>query len=127
MLYCEFVAIPKIFTWKTSGILCKISLFYLHGVRNKLYIFLRNIICNSTCVLISSLGHVTNDMMRSGKKLKLSLHLQRGALSGDGYKGAEKQRSSPHTAYEMFEGLTIKRAAEVGVTIAGLPTITDGP
>jgi len=45
------------------------------------------------------------------------LVLQRGALSGDGYKGAEKQRSSPHTAYEMFEGLTIKRAAEVGVTI----------
>jgi hypothetical protein len=34
--------------------------------------------------------------------------LQMGATKGDGYK-----QESPHTHYEMFEGLTISKAAEV--------------
>ena len=51
------------------------------------------------------------------RTLILYLVMQRGALSGDGYKEAERQRSSPHTDYEMFEGLTIQRAAEVGGAI----------
>ena len=34
-----------------------------------------------------------------------------GASVGDGYQN--KKRSSPHTDYEKFEGLTVIRAAEV--------------
>ena len=34
-----------------------------------------------------------------------------GVSQGDGYQN--KMRSSPHTDYEKFEGLTVIRAAEV--------------
>ena len=34
------------------------------------------------------------------------------AAQGDGYEGTE-DRSSPHTDYEKFEGLTVMRAARV--------------
>ncbi len=38
-----------------------------------------------------------------------------GGIEGDGYKGNDGQKpSSPHTINEMFEGLTVHRAAEVG-------------
>ena len=37
---------------------------------------------------------------------------QLGGTQGDGYKGSE-ERSSPHTDYEQFVGVTVARAAEV--------------
>ena len=40
---------------------------------------------------------------------------QLGGIRGDGYKGANgDQSASPHTIFEMFEGLNVDRAAKVG-------------
>ena len=39
--------------------------------------------------------------------------LQAGSLKGDGYKDMLGESASPHTSHEMFEGLTLVRAAEV--------------
>ena len=47
--------------------------------------------------------------------LLFSLLIKLGGIEGDGYKGNDGQKpSSPHTINEMFEGLTVHRAAEVG-------------
>ena len=40
--------------------------------------------------------------------------LQAGGLEGDGYRTRNANHGSPHTSHEMFEGLTIIRATEVG-------------
>lgn len=48
----------------------------------------------------------------------LCLHLgagwQEGGLNGDGYKSNTGKASSPHTNHEMFIGLTLDRALQVG-------------
>ena len=47
----------------------------------------------------------------------LCTNLQAGAIAGDGYAAGGDREPSPHTKYEMFEGLTVMRAAQVGTNI----------